>query len=110
MRRVLDASLLSAVIALVLFTPSASAAMPFTAIDLGTLGGDLSRAVAINDHGQVTGDSRNAAGDRHAFLWTQAGGMIDLGTLGGDSSFGVAINDLGQVVGSSATASGETHA
>jgi len=73
----------------------------FTAIDLGTLGGTESTAWAANDRGQVVGSST-----RHAFFWTQEGGMVDLGTLGGAGnprafSIAFAVNDAGQVVGSS---------
>jgi probable HAF family extracellular repeat protein len=46
--------------------------------DLGTFpGGDYSRALAINDRGDVVGTSTSALGLR-AVLWTQAGGMQDL--------------------------------
>ena len=55
-------------------------------IDLGTLGGASSGAEAVNDSGQVVGGSQTASGANHAFLWTQAGGMVDLGTLGGTFS------------------------
>ena len=84
----------------------AKAARPtLTEIDLGTLGGTFSEAVAVNASGQVVGDSTTAApGERHAFSWTRAGGMVDLGTLGGSFSFAAAVNDGGQVVGSSAIA------
>jgi probable HAF family extracellular repeat protein len=51
--------------------------------DLGTLGGTLSDASAINELGQVVGTSTTAAGERRAFLWTASGGMIDLGMLSG---------------------------
>ena len=65
-----------------------------TAIDLGTLGGRESWAVAVNDAGLVVGRSyttRDAA--IHAFSWTRATGMTDLGTLGGCCSVAVAVND-----------------
>ncbi|NIN63845.1 MAG: HAF repeat-containing protein, partial [Anaerolineae bacterium] len=55
-------------------------------VDLGTLGGYRSDAYAINSQGQVVGDSRNALGFTHAFVWTAEGGMVDLGTLGGGQS------------------------
>jgi uncharacterized membrane protein len=37
--------------------------------DLGTLGGDNSGAAAINDKGQVGGESQTSSGDFHAVLW-----------------------------------------
>lgn len=79
-------------------------------VDLGTLGGTWSFAVALNSRGQVVGESQSAGGDPHAFSWTRAGGMVDLGTIGGPSSSATAVNDRGRVVGSSDLASGEDHA
>lgn len=73
----------------------------FTIVSLGTLGGATSRAVGINDRGQVVGESRTASGEVHAFLWSQGMGIQDLGTLGGTQSEAAAQNGLGQVVGSS---------
>lgn len=72
--------------------------------DLGTLGGMRSVALAINDRGQIVGESdiRAKNGDgtavRHAFLWEE-GRMIDLGTLGGKRSTASAINNRKQIVG-----------
>lgn len=66
---------------------------------LGTLGGDFSAGNAINNSGQITGNSAVAPnGDAHAFLWSN-GAMQDLGTLGGSGSIGFGLNDAGQVVG-----------
>lgn len=81
-------------------------------VELVGLDGDarLSHASAINDSGQVVGDSLTISGQVHAFLWTAASGMRDLGTLGGDFSAAYDINAFGQVVGSSTIASGEPHA
>jgi probable HAF family extracellular repeat protein len=81
----------------------------YTAMDLGTLGGSWSIAVAINSLGQITGESETSSSHIRAFLWTN-GTMTDLGTLGGNSSSPVAMNDSGQVVGWSDTASGQGHA
>jgi len=71
--------------------------------DLGSLGGTYTLGVAMNHHGEVTGDSSTAdnAAD-HAFLYSH-GTMQDLGTLGGSNSGGAAINRRGQVTGGSNT-------
>ncbi|GAO01520.1 hypothetical protein PSR1_00375 [Anaeromyxobacter sp. PSR-1] len=68
-------------------------------IDLGTLGGASSEAVALSDAGYVAGNSLRADGAHHAFRWTAAGGMADLGTLGGAFSEAVAVNASGDVAG-----------
>ena len=70
--------------------------------DLGTLGGTLTtvgNVNALNDHGDVVGQS-DLAGDLifHPFLW-DGDRMLDLGTLGGDLGSPNAVNDSGQVVG-----------
>ena len=56
-------------------------------VDLGTLGGSYSVALAVNDSGQVVGSSSPRRRRPHAFSWTQTGGMVDLGTLGGTYSY-----------------------
>jgi probable HAF family extracellular repeat protein len=71
-------------------------------IDLGTLGGTSSRALAISPGGgQVVGDSDIAIGYRHGFSWTLAGGIVDLGSLDGFYSLPGGVSDTGQVVGAS---------
>ena len=84
-------------------------------INLGTLGGYESMAIAINNRGQVAGVASNSVPDTlcffgwgtqcRTFLWDN-GVMTDLGTLGGPDSppFGnISINESGQVAGSSFT-------
>lgn len=72
--------------------------------DLGTLGGDESDAVAINDRGQIVGASKLFFSMRkyHACLWEQ-GRKIDLGLLSGEpretESWANAINAGGTIVG-----------
>jgi probable HAF family extracellular repeat protein len=83
---------------------SGAAPSPFTAIDLGTLGGSASFAYGLNASGEVVGESQTASGAWHAFSWTADGGMVDLGSLGGTTS-AHAVNDSGQVVGEGFTAS-----
>ncbi|SFH42909.1 PEP-CTERM protein-sorting domain-containing protein [Nitrosospira sp. Nsp14] len=71
--------------------------------DLGTLGGETSYAMSINNSGQVVGYSDTASGATRAFIiGPDDVGMRDLGTLGGgliDVPYD--INDAGQVVGRS---------
>ncbi len=78
--------------------------------DLGTLGGTTSVGNAINDSGEVVGNSLLANGtSQHAFIWTATGGMQDIGTLGGDISSAQGINDSGEVVGLSYLAGNVTN-
>jgi probable HAF family extracellular repeat protein len=66
-----------------------------------------SEATAINERGQVVGDSLVRRGVNHAFLW-ENGEMLDLGTLPGDAQSGATgINDAGDVVGWSAPKKGD---
>ncbi len=81
--------------------------------DLGSLGPETgaSEARAINETGDVVGESYPGHDGRHAFLLMHSGEMKDLGTLGGAWSRANAISDAGHVVGESRTdASGEVHA
>ena len=66
--------------------PSKSGKAHWQITDLGDLGGGSSGAVAINNRGQVAGNSYVKTGSWHAFVW-QNGKMTDLGTLGGDRSY-----------------------
>jgi probable HAF family extracellular repeat protein len=103
-RRTVAAVVCGAVAALAPGTAAATPRPTVTLTDLGTLGGALSFARALNERGLVVGWSRTADElDDHAFLWDR-GRMRDLGTLGGRYSDAVAINDRGQVTGSSSTA------
>lgn len=78
--------------------------------DLGTLGGQSSKATAINNAGHVVGNSDILESimktQHHAFLYDGVT-MHDLGTLGGKKSFAHDINDNGIVVGDSDTISND---
>jgi probable HAF family extracellular repeat protein len=88
-------------------------------IDLGVLPGgeaggncgfcaapNFSNATAINDSGEIVGQSAAAGQVLHAFVW-RGSGMEDLGTLPGDNrSYASSINNRGQIVGWSGHATG----
>jgi len=69
--------------------------------NLGTLTGDASsKAININSHGQVVGESKSSTNILRAFIWDSANGMSDLGQLTGlPYRRAQAINDFGEVVG-----------
>lgn len=69
--------------------------------DLGTLPhGSYSVARAINNLGQVTGDSDGVPfGADQAFLWSSSTGMRDLGGVGLNTSIGAGINLSGHICG-----------
>ena len=97
-----------AVGALIIPTAPAASAVevgaPPALVQLGTLGGDESYPVAVNDRGQVVGVSETADGEFHAFFWDD-GVMIDLAPDYA-SSAASDINNKGQVVFQRAPAGG----
>lgn len=86
-----------------LFGVALSANAAYIYKDLGTLGGTISYATAINASGQIAGYAFLADDiNHHATLWN-SNAISDLGTLGGSLSAAYGINDAGQVVGYSQT-------
>jgi probable HAF family extracellular repeat protein len=79
--------------------------------DLGALGGDWSRADAVNNRGQVVGQAQTDTGEIHPFLWRK-GHMTDLAErgLGGDYVTVTDINDRGEIVGRRPVEMGVWHA
>src|SRR3954470_7974936 len=90
-------------VASVVLGASVSRAAPPT-FKITRLGGYHSYPVAINDSGQVAGNTTviEPGGEQrlHPFFWTRAGGMIDLGSDFGWDSVASAMNNKGEVVGS----------
>jgi probable HAF family extracellular repeat protein len=69
-------------------------------VDLGSLGGTCTVAAALNNKGQVVGES-NRTGDKSspAFLWENGSLHALGGSLGGDFTGAVAIDERGKVAG-----------
>lgn len=84
-------------------------AQTYTAVDLGTLGGNSTVVWAVNESGQATGRSNTASGALHAFLYS-GGPLVDLTASNSTITFseGRGINFSAQVVGPYATASTPT--
>lgn len=80
-------------------------------VAMGSLGGGMSQAYAVNNRNQATGIAYLAAGGAHAFLIGISGKMKDLGALSplGDS-WGFGINDSGIVVGQAELSNGSQRA
>jgi probable HAF family extracellular repeat protein len=82
----------------------------FTVIDLGTLGGDASEALGINNLGEAVGWAQDAQGRTQAFRWHN-GTMTGLGFLpGGSHSVATAINNRGEISGAGHVSSADYHA
>ena len=90
---------------------------PCEMFDIGTLGGDYSKAYNINRTGQVVGSSKDANDNAHAFFWEDKNSngqsdpceMLDIGHLGGNMSRALGINDGDHVVGFSYTIEGDNN-
>lgn len=87
--------------AVLLAGPAGAGSSPYTITDLGTISpyGDVhSVAYAINDAGQVVGESNSWYFPRHAFTWRN-GVMTDLvGIYDSRSLWATDVNESGQVV------------
>ena len=86
-------------------TGHAGAVIGGVVMDLGTLAGPayptaVSMAYAINDDGDVVGESDTALFERRAFVYRN-GTMTDLGTLHGGPSIAFGINAGDQIIGTS---------
>lgn len=110
-------TILLCLFAISLAAPGASAGPVYQIMDLGTIGGDFSRAFAINNQNQIVGISNNSGNRNRPFIWLPSSayglraGMNDLGTLpGGDSAQGLAISNNGYVTGWSTVAQGSVRA
>ncbi len=102
--------LIGAVITFLLFKSvlspiDAQRAVAHRLVDLGTLGGQRSAAMGINNAGLVVGYLETAAGAPHAFLYS-GGSLLDLGTLGGPTSYAYRISDTNFIVGRAETSQG----
>ncbi len=97
MNRFIRHAVLPLLTGLSLLSTASAATAPYRVVEFGTLGGAYSSAMALNNLGQVVGESVTADGNTHAFLYSN-GKIEDLGKLYG-SARGMSINDKGEVVG-----------
>jgi len=82
---------------------SSSAFAQLEVTDLGTLGGEQSFAFSINDANQIVGESRNANGETHIFLY-DSGNLVDISAMnqigpGEYASTAYGINNNGHIAG-----------
>jgi len=84
--------------------------------DLGTLADPCSRALSINEDGQIVGATSPCGGEfTRAFLWENGGPLVDLNSLIVNASGltvreGDFINDGGEIAGRAVLPNGDVHA
>lgn len=81
-----------------------------TATEVGSLGGQVTLATAINSSQQIAGTSALLSGADRAFRWTPGSGITDLGAMGGTRSSANDIDDAGRVVGTVTLPGGQVSA
>jgi probable HAF family extracellular repeat protein len=79
-------------------------------VPLGTLPGETSTALGINNNGQVVGWSSAMVDQGHPFVWDAANGIQVLRSLDGPESWAWGINDSGQIAGWVRTDNGDQFA
>src|SRR5207253_4914421 len=84
-------------------------AQGYVIVDIGSLYGNISGGIAINNLGWVAGQSPNQNQHTRPVLYSY-GTLKDLGTLGGTYGIAQGVNDNGLVVGYSADSSGNFRA
>ncbi len=109
-RPALLALVIASVVAVVPAGSAVAAPAGMRIVDLGTLGGAASAAVAVSSTGYAVGWAETAGGRAHAVRWDASGAIRDLGTLGGATSTATAVNAAGEVVGTAQRADGAQHA
>lgn len=99
-------SKLVGLLTLALISARLSAATPvYSVMEVGTLGGDITEALGINDNGDIVGraylpSNASGTGAMHAFVYHHASGsVVDLGAPGGSESEAFSINDSGTIIG-----------
>ncbi len=75
---------------------------------LGTSGGTISWAFAVNEANVVVGWSENAAGVNRPFRWSAGTGKQELAARPGGLSIASDVNDFGQIAGAEADPSGSS--
>jgi len=84
------------------FTAAGPAKSAWVFSEIPTLGGSSSIAWAINNNGQVVGQTTNSSGVDVGFSWTPGGGIVPVPMAGGGtflSSVARDVNDRGDIVG-----------
>jgi probable HAF family extracellular repeat protein len=64
-------------------------------VPLGTLGGSMAIPTAINNAGQIVGQSTDSSGNLSAFLWSPGAGISEIGDAA--SVLATDINDSGEI-------------